>query len=182
MPKIKISPCCFLFAFFICYSMPLSSLVPLATSVFFHESGHLIAALICKSPIECVLFSPLGVTIRRKSTLSAYLHDIVIYSFGPLLSLILGITGYYLGIDGLYNYSFALLLLNILPVKVFDGGKILYSLLCIICTHRADFVLKTVSAVIVTLLWLISLFLVLVSNASPSLLIMCFYLFFAIFV
>ena len=181
MPKIKITPFAWLLSFFIVYSMPPKALLCYVTAVLLHEAGHVIAALLVKSPIESITFSLLGINIRRKSVSSSHLHDILIYSAGPFMSLLGGVLGQILSSPLLAVFSYALLFLNMLPVKLFDGGKILYSLLCLTLPAHAEVLSKALSAGILLLMWLAAVYFLIVTS-EVSLFILCIYLFFVIFI
>ena len=161
--------------------MPPATLAFYAIAVFLHESGHVSAALLLKSPIESISFSLLGINIRRKGVASSHLHDIIIYAAGPLMSLLGGLFGMIFSLPLLSAFSYALLVLNLLPVKLFDGGKILYSALCLILPAHAEKLSKVISGVILFLMWLIAVYLLIITS-EISLFILCIYLFFAIFV
>lgn len=181
MPKIKVSPFTLIITVLICCSMKAEMLFTVIISVISHEGGHILASFLCKSGIECISFTPLGITIYRKAGLSSYKKDIFIYAFGPLMSALLMLVGITLKSEYLTVCNAALLALNLLPIKVFDGGKILFALLGILVPHRAEFIVKAVSAVLIFLMWICAVYILIMTSSNIFLFMMCVYLFFAIF-
>ncbi len=182
MPRIKLSPFTLIITILVCCSMKAKMLVAILLSVFVHESGHIIAACLLGSEIESVCFTPLGVTIHRRAKITSYKNDIVIYAAGPLMNLaLLGV-----GIISSHLYlvlcNLSLFLINILPIKVFDGGKILGALLSRFAPQKAELAIKAISAVFLFILWVCAVYILIVTSSNISPFLMCVYLFFAIFI
>ncbi len=182
MPKIKILPITFPFLFLLTYSMPPKTLICLALSVLCHEAGHIFAALFCKSPVKKIVFSPLGITVQRSASCASYKADIFIYLAGPFCSALTAVAALLFDNHLLFSLSLALGVLNLLPVKIFDGGKALYALLCMTCPIYADKIIKILSGCVLFVLWSFSVYLLLKVGENLSLFILCFYLFFAVFI
>ncbi len=157
-------------------------LITVLISVCLHETGHIAASYLCKSGIECISFTPIGITIHRSAKLTSYKNDIIIYSFGPLMSLLLLVCGILFHIDNLAFCNAGLLFLNLLPIKVFDGGKILGAILCFFVPDKSEFIIKVITGVILFFLWVCSVYILIMTSSNITLFMMCIYLFFTVYV
>ena len=77
--------------------------------------------------------------------------------------------------------SLALAFVNLLPIRSLDGGCILASLLARFVPYQAYSIVNVVSAVTLTILWLVAVYVLLVCGGNLSLLLFCMYLFLTLF-
>ena len=104
-----------------------------------HEAGHLIAIKVLGVKKEKITVSACGMNIIYDGRYTPYFCDIIIAASGPVLNFILAgaCAAIYKETGSTYVsevmiFSAALAVFNLLPVKYFDGGKILYSVIAII--------------------------------------------------
>ncbi|MDR2753953.1 MAG: hypothetical protein LBB50_06570 [Oscillospiraceae bacterium] len=96
-----------------------------------HELGHLGAMALCGTRPAKICLTAAGVRIDRPVGLSLrFAHEIAIAAAGPAINLLLaGLFALLRLWDCMYiNLGFALL--NLLPVRALDGGRMLYFGLC----------------------------------------------------
>ena len=155
-----------------------------------HEMGHLFAAKALKIKIKEINFGFSGVRIITDERLTSYKNEIVLAASGPLVNI--GVFGVVLalfsffgeGSDGLLTsldefllsseldrwgiLSFLALssliqaILNLMPVKSFDGGRILSCATAQIWGDRtSEWILSVTSAFSALILWILALYLML---------------------
>ena len=153
----------------------------------FHEIGHIIAAKICNIPLGELKLGIFGAALTPKTLLCSYKKEIILCIAGPLVNLTLAII-----LFPLFNYGKFLSLfisaslflgtLNLLPIYDFDGGRILYCLLSSkLSVEASTKILKTVSFVLIFMLWCLSVYLLLRLSSSISLFVFSISLFAKIF-
>lgn len=159
-------------------------------AVMLHELGHLFAAKFRNIRLRECKISIYGAGLIPESSCFSYKDEIVLCAFGPLvnfLSAIICIPLYLSSHNEIIYYfsvsSLSLGVLNILPIKDFDGGRILYSLLCLFNNSIiAEKVLKIISFIFIFSLWCLSIYLLLIANSSLSIFIFSLSLFVKIFI
>ena len=108
-----------------------SRFLTMAALVFAHETGHLLAALLLGLKAEKIVITPIGqrLTVRDFYSEPRYKRIAVLIS-GPVISLVLAVTGHFTGIGGdIADISMLLFIINLLPVMPLDGGGIAMALL-----------------------------------------------------
>lgn len=100
-----------------------------------HECGHLLAARLMKIPIRGIRLDFLGARIDVGAAVLSYGQEWLLAATGPLFSLLLAILvaplwGASLFFRALSAASLLLGILNLLPVRSFDGGRMLECFLC----------------------------------------------------
>ncbi len=162
----------------------------LLLSALSHELGHILMAKACGIRLCKCTIGLYGAGLVPEECLYSYGKEILLCLAGPLVNLFLGSTGLLLSRDypsELLTYfvlsSFLLGGLNLLPIKDFDGGRIL-SALChlIFSVETAGRILSVLSFLFVFLLWSLSLYLLLRHAASLSMFIFSLSLFARIFI
>ena len=106
----------------------------LALSAAVHELGHFIGIVAMGSKVTGLRLELTGAVINYNNTKASYLGDAVVALLGPLFGLIFAFltaaaSAYYEKLLLISGMSFCLSLLNLLPARNLDGGKILVSLL-----------------------------------------------------
>lgn len=159
-------------------------------AAFLHELGHLLAAKMLKIKVKEIKFGFSGVRIVTDERLTSYKSEIILAMSGPLVNIAIfcsvwavfslcgeGGEGMLTSLDAFLLYSkldklgllafFALssliqAILNLLPVKTFDGGRILSCATAQLFGDRAsERVLSVTSAFSALLLWILALYLML---------------------
>lgn len=181
MPEINIKFSAVLFAalFLLPDASGLTLSVLIAAAA--HEAGHLAAMYIRGVYPTSITVYPFGVDIITGDSLSSYRTDIFIAAAGCAVNLLLAVIfAPFIPVFAMCCVSLAVL--NLLPIKSLDGGRILESVL-LMCMEeeRADAALYTASFIFIVLLWVASIYLLLFAPFNPTLFFLCIYLFAWIF-
>ena len=100
-----------------------------------HETGHLFAAKILKIKLTELKFDFLGARLIVSRNIISYSQEIILCAFGPLFNFLSAIIVYAASqrlktdhslISFFIFASLALGILNLLPIKSFDGGRITF--------------------------------------------------------
>lgn len=162
----------------------------LLLAVLSHELGHIIMAYACGIRLKECTVGIYGAGLMPEYGLYSYGKEILLCLAGPLFNFFLGSLGLVIGLahpSELLEYfslsSFILGGMNLLPIRDFDGGRILLSLFTVFFDPGlADRILTVLSFLFVFLLWSLSLYLLLCHAASLSLFIFSLSLFIRIFI
>ena len=158
-------------------------------SALLHELGHIGAARLCNIRLRECQIGIYGAGLVPDGGVYSYSREIFLCLCGPLVNLICASVGIWFlnGENGAFWERFvfsslALGLLNLLPVKGFDGGRILGAFLLQFCpTRSAENMAAALSFICVFLLWCVSVYLLIRFVASLSLFIFSISLFCRIF-
>jgi len=159
--------------------------IPLCAALF-HEAGHLTAMFALKYPVDSVEITVFGADIRTHVTGGHVLSDIAVYAAGAcgnLLSctVVYAIFGNCETAEMFCACSLLLAAINLLPIKSLDGGCVFESAAKLIFPCYGERISSTVSLLTLAMLWLVSVWMLLVFDASISLLLFCGYLFASIY-
>ena len=158
-------------------------------AAFIHEAGHILAARLCHIRLRECKVGIYGAGLMPESGLFSYQKEILLCLSGPLFNLLSAFLCLSVkAVDShFFQYfifsSLSMGLLNLLPIRDFDGGRVLYSLLCL--KFRPDLargILHTFSFFCLFFLWCLSVYLLLRASSSLSLFIFSLSLFFKIFI
>ncbi len=163
-------------------------------SALIHEIGHLFAAYILGIKITGFDIDLVGASITTAG-LGSYRDEIILAGAGPLANLICIVIFYPLyRYHEIHNCPFAqyfyffcgvclcLMVINLLPVKGFDGGRILHaSLAHFFGPSIADRVCDTLTIISIGAIWVLSIYLILRFQSALSLFTFSVMLFFRIF-
>ena len=156
-------------------------------SAALHELGHIFMARICKIELKELRLGIFGASLTPASSLCSYKKEILLCLSGPAVNLLcfalflplcnsselaefFAVSSLFLGI------------LNLLPIHDLDGGRILKCLLCEKLSYDlADTICRALSFLLVTAMWLTSVYLLLRTSASLSLFVFSTALFCKIF-
>ncbi len=143
-----------------------------------HEGGHIAAARVMHIPLHQLQLDLLGARLEVRGRLLSYSEEWLLAVAGPLTSLLCALVG------GLFwqisklaiLFSCASLLLgilNLLPIKSFDGGKMLeLLLLSVFGVKVSKNVMNIFSFLFLFLLWSFSVYFLL--RATDGLSLFCF--------
>ncbi len=159
----------------------------LITAITVHEAGHFAFARICKIQMHELRLGIFGATLTPSGSLFSYGDEILLCLGGPLFNLIsvlLCVSVLHFSPSSFFVLSsFALGMLNLLPIEDLDGGRVLRALLLRIMPYGvARAVSKIISFIFIFSLWCISVYLLLRVGASLSLFVFSASLFAKIFV
>ena len=157
-----------------------------------HEIGHIAAAKIFKIKLTEMKFDLLGARLVVSKNIISYSKEIILCACGPLFNFLSATIIYTLSshlviknykIDFFIFASLSLGILNLLPIKTFDGGRIIEALLCfIIEPSTSKKTVEILSFITVFLLWSISVYFLLIYSSSLSLFVFSISLFFTLFI
>lgn len=178
-------------------------------AAFIHELGHLLAAHFLKIGVKEIRFEFSGIRICTEDGLISYRREFLLAMAGPLFNLFgMGVafvagawhqitlgellicgsnflssgiadTG---GVLGFFLLSCALQAgTNLLPVKGFDGGRMLYcALAATVGIHIAERVLAIASSAAIFVLWTVALYLMLRISSGLGIYVFVACMFFAL--
>ena len=158
-------------------------------SIILHEFGHILAAKIKGLYFSEFTLSIFGAGLRPDSSIFSYEDEIFICAFGPFINFITFSPAFlaFLIFDNIFFLyvslsSLILGLLNLLPIKDMDGGRILHSILCLcIPFEKAEQTVRIISFVSIIILWCFSVYLLMVTGSGLSSFIFSLSLFSKIF-
>ena len=158
-------------------------------AAFFHELGHIIAAKICKIPLQELRLGIFGASLTSNPLLCSYKSEVILALAGPLVNLFS--VALLLPVYGIFKNEFCSLfiaaslflgILNLLPIYEFDGGRILYCALSHLHSQKlARQWIFASSFILIFSLWTLSIYLLLRLSSSLSLFIFSLSLFSKIF-
>ena len=143
------------------------------TAILLHDCGHLLAARLCRVKASGFSVDSLGARLTLVGTTLSYPHELIISASGPLANLLfLPLSRFLREENGSFflSVSLALALLNLMPIKGFDGGRIFYCLAALfIDPTRAEQICALLSFFSLFILWCISVYLMIKMGADFSL-------------
>ena len=101
-------------------------LLSLMLSVMVHELSHIVMLKCVGGKVEGLNFHAAGLEIVCQTQLLSYRREFISAAAGPLGSLLLAVIAARFEAYTLAGVSLTLGLYNLLPVKILDGGKMLY--------------------------------------------------------
>lgn len=143
-----------------------------------HECGHIIAAKLLHIPLRELRLDLLGARLEVAGRLLSYGEEWLLAAAGPLSSLVVALLAapFWKFTPMSVTFSCASLLLgllNLLPIRTFDGGRMLESALNTLIGERRSYrVMKGCSFLFLFLLWAVAVYFLLRANDGLSLL--CF--------
>lgn len=169
------------------------TLIALSAAVI-HEAGHIITGALLGIKFKTFSLSILGAKLALAAPLYSYKREWLLCASGPAINYLTGGAAAYIYYNVLDNpeghmyvlffaiASFFLGTLNLLPIKNFDGGRML------ICTaapligiYAAEKLTDLLSFIFVLVLWAVSLYLMLRVGASLALFVFSSALFIEMF-
>lgn len=154
-----------------------------------HELGHLAMAALCRIRMRTCVLGIYGAGLVPDGTIYSYRREILLCAAGPLTNVVLGLLVLWLchadtapWAAGFAVASFSLGGLNLLPIRGFDGGRILHAVLCLAFSPQvAHRTLTVLSFLCVFCLWCCSVYFLLRAAASLSLFVFSLSLFCRLF-
>ncbi|MHB1151207.1 MAG: metalloprotease [Eubacteriales bacterium] len=180
MPDIKIKFSTVVFAALFLFMDASEFAVSVLAAAAVHEAGHLTAMYICGIHPKSITVYPFGVDITAGHSLSSYRADIFVAAAGCAVNLLL--TVIFFAVLPTFALCCAVLaVLNLLPIKSLDGGRIVE---CVLLMHKDEEqtarIVYTVSFISIVILWIFSVYILLFAF-NPTLFFLCVYLFALIF-
>jgi len=151
------------------------ALVTLAAAML-HEGGHILAAAMMHVPLSVLRMDFLGARLDVSGRVLSYGEEWLLCAAGPVTSLLCSLALSPLWRISSYAVAFScasliLGLLNLLPIRTFDGGRMLESCLLSFCGEAtARSVLRACTFLFLFLIWAVAVYLLLRAGDGLSLL------------
>ena len=140
-----------------------------------HEAGHLLFARVCGAQIKKISVGVFKLALGYDSAMLSYKREFLVCFGGILFNLLFAILALALplektqGVEFFLACNFSLALINLYPVSILDGARLLkLTLLGMFSHERAEKISNAVSFVAVILLWLFAIYFQLVFSANIS--------------
>ena len=164
-----------------------SSYLPaLILSVAIHECGHVAAARICGIRLSELNLGIFGAALTPSDSIYSYKKEVLLCLGGPAFNFISAFLYHSItkNTDSLFIVSsLSLGILNLLPIKGFDGGRICEAMLCIILgPQKSTGIINLISFFCLFGTWTISVYLLIKASASLSLFVFSASMFVKIFI
>ena len=173
--KIKVSPTVWIMAAALMLSeaSQIKNIAVILLAALLHEAGHLVAAAIMKIPVKCIQIDIFGAYIRTDHPSCSYIKEAVLCLAGPVANIFsAAFLPQLLSIDDpLFTISSAALaVINLLPIKSFDGGRALSCIMLrFLPPDAVSAVTDILSFVCIFILWSISVYFIMRVGAYLSL-------------
>lgn len=172
-----------------------SLVLPMLLAVMLHECGHICGAVFLKRKIKKVKFLLTGASMELVSPFLSYKEEFILAMAGPAFGLI-GFALCYPLYDIFYNmvffsklmYYFSLISLclsvfNLIPIRSFDGGRMLYCVSAkIFGIKSAERLINITTFLCIFSLWCLSAYLMLKTLSGVTLFIFSAILFIRFFI
>ncbi len=153
-------------------------------SALIHEIGHLVSMKALKYPPASFEIQPVGFKIVRQNAYGGYISDMIVAASGPLVNLLAVLVVYIFALVSrtdtaafIIAVNLSLFAMNIIPVGILDGGRILYALLAHFFGIRAaDSITPKVSVAFSIALVLVGIITFSINGYNFSLLLIGIYL------
>ena len=143
-----------------------------------HEAGHFIAAKLLRIPLKNIRLDLLGARLNVSGRIISYGEEWLLCAAGPLASLLCSALVAPFWENSRYTVLFScasllLGILNLLPIRTFDGGRMMECcLLSFVSFEKTQKILRGFTFLFLFLLWATALYFLLKANDGLSLL--CF--------
>ena len=140
-----------------------------------HECGHLGAARVLHIPFGQMKLDFLGARLEVRGRMLSYGEEWILASAGPLASLLGAAGGALFWSRSYYAQMFScasllLGLLNLLPIRSFDGGRMLECTLShFLATRVLQDAMRVISFLFLCILWMVAVYFLLKSGSGLSL-------------
>ena len=152
-----------------------------------HEIGHLVAAWTMRIPLGGLRWGTLGMRLEVKGRILSYGEEWLLCAAGPLASLLAAAGGALwweeAEIARLFSCASLILgILNLLPIRSFDGGRMLACCMARLgATRLTEDLLRVVSVLFLCLLWATAVYFLLRTGSGLSLFCFSLSLFYRFF-
>lgn len=163
----------------------LSSFLVIYASIFLHELGHIVIAMLFGRQIYSLTLLPVGLNATIEEGATAGFQNIVIFAIGPIINIFLAIAGFLLSSfiinidESIYFFirtNIYLSAFNMLPILPLDGAKILREAIIVKAGLFAAYrYIKAVTLVLFLAIIILGLIQFILSGNNLSLLIAGFY-------
>lgn len=162
--------------------------VSVVGAITVHELGHLLLARLLSVRLLKVSYTPIGIRMLYNFSGVGILGEILVYLGGPVIGFIsasaLMLTGKALNgaVKEFILSSYTLSAINLMPIKGFDGGNVIESILSVtFLPDKAFLYEKNISRVAVLLFWILTIYVEMKIDANISMLTLAVYLLYTSF-
>ena len=151
-----------------------------------HELGHIAAARALGIDIKSMKLDMLGARLNTDSSLFSYKREFLLCAAGPAANILTVLVCLPFLEYGIIRFavtsSCMLAVLNLMPIRNFDGGRMLTSLIsAVFGIYTAQRVIYISSFICLSCMWIISSYILIRAGASLSVFIFCVSVFSSIF-
>ena len=145
-------------------------------AAFLHELGHVIAARLLDIKISEFSLGVLGARLRLSERVYSYGQEVIVSAAGPFSNIVFALLAF-LFFDGenaeiFIAFSLFLAILNLLPIRTFDGGRIFECLLLLFLPlHFSKRIIDVSTFIFIFFLWSVSVYFLLIYASSLNLFI-----------
>ncbi len=174
--KVVVQPTTFFFLLWMIASDRTGIGVLTLTAAVVHECGHLLAARLMKIPLRNLRMDLLGARLDVTGRVLSYGEEWLLCAAGPVTSLLFSVFGALFWNLTRYAYLFSgasllLGLFNLLPIRSFDGGRMLESTLLRFYSVQTVYrTMRGCSFLFLFFIWMIAVYFLLLANDGLSLL------------
>ncbi len=154
-----------------------------------HEVGHIAAAGLLKMELYELDLGFMGARLKTSGRLHSYKSEISLCAAGPMFNFASALVcmAFFKNKGGMYEFfivsSFFLGILNLLPIRSFDGGRIFECILSVCFSPDiARQIIDVTSFAVIFVLWSASVYILLTCAASLNLFIFSLSLFASLFI
>lgn len=186
MPKVKIQTSTAVFLLLLAvFGRDTVAFMPILAAAA-HEIGHLAVMLLLRVPVREMEITLFGAEIKSGLFGVGSAGRAVIYFAGAGMNILTGVAAVLLFKQSFlanvfFVSSLGLGVLNLVPIRSLDGGKILEVICESVCPTRADRILNITSVVSLAFLWLTAVYLMLCLGGNISLLLFCMFMFVSLY-
>ncbi len=155
-------------------------------AIIIHEVGHIAVSFIVGNLLSSISLRVGGLALSGRNAFPSYKSEIFIALGGPLSNLIFAVLVLVAFNSPTAEYfaklSFALALLNLLPIKAFDGGRIFKALLASFLPEKLSVkICELISFFTLFSLWSVSIYLLLRTGRNLTFFLFSFSVFLRLF-
>lgn len=152
LSSIKFHPFFFIVVIITTITGHFKDILIITSNILTHELGHVITGYLLSWKIEKIVILPFGgVTIFKEDINRCLLDEFLILISGPLLQFI---VFYYFKNELVFNYNYAILLFNLLPIYPLDGSKLINIVLNKVFSFRKSLKLTLILSLISLVIFL----------------------------
>ena len=153
----------------------MTEIIIFAVAVVLHECGHIIAAGLLGAKLVSIRSGGIGAVMSYDFSVCSYVREAVVHLAGPLLSLLSAIAvGMMYGNQAYYlcGVSATLAIVNLLPIRGFDGGGVMKCILSrFLMPDTAWRICRVLSAGGIIILWMAVLWIEMRCNGNLALIV-----------
>lgn len=138
-----------------------------------HEAGHLVAIKLTGCPVSEISLGSMGIKIVKKHSELSYKEECIVALSGPLVNALFVLIFLFVKEKNAFtflsfNINLGLLIINMLPVGMLDGGRIVFALLSMHYEHAKVYKIMSVLEITVSLMLILTMIIALYKGIAGS--------------